>query len=255
MPLPIVRESRSQVSLPERVIAIASGKGGVGKSTLTLLLALSLAKKGVRVGVLDADLYGPSVKKIFPFEVPPKMKGKRLLPARARGVRFLSAAHFGGGDTGTLVRAPLANRLVNQFFRQVDWADVECLLVDFPPGTGDIPMTIAEHYLTGAVLVTTPQEVALLDAKKACRLFTRQHIPIEGVIENMAGYLHPETGELLPLFEGPGAMQLAEEYKTSLLGSLPFIPKLAHACDRGDTLLPIVEEICFAMIERWQACE
>ena len=210
-----------------RSIAIAAGKGGVGKSTFTLLLAGALKRKGEKVGILDADLYGPSLRQMLPEQRLPKQEGERLIPAMAQGIQTISLAYF---QLEAAVRAPIANRLLGQFFQKVAWNGVTQLLIDFPPGTGDIPITAAQMGgLSGAVIVTTPQQVALLDVRKTLVLFQKTQVPILGIVENMSG----------PVFGEGGGIALSQEFGVPFLGSIPLDPSIREAADAG-TLLDLL---------------
>jgi ATP-binding protein involved in chromosome partitioning len=180
MPLPI-HSSLSQPTGPAHVIAIAAGKGGVGKSTVTVNLALALSLAGYKVGILDADLYGPSLRRMLPEDQLPQQKGPTIVPAICQGIRVISMAYFRQDNLATAVRAPIANSLISQFLDQVEWGPLDYLLIDFPPGTGDIQLTLSQKAkLTGAVMVTTPQQVAIMDVRKAMHLFSQVRGPCFG---------------------------------------------------------------------------
>ncbi len=218
-----------------RSIAIAAGKGGVGKSTFTLLLAGALKRRGERVGILDADLYGPSIRQMLPEQRLPKQVDGTLIPAMAQGIQTISLAYF---QAEAVVRAPVANRLLTQFFQKVAWDGVTQLLIDFPPGTGDIPISAAQvGDLAGAIIVTTPQKVALLDVRKTLALFQKVKVPILGIVENMSGSVFGEGG----------GCALAEEFGVPFLGSLPLDSAICKAADEG-TLLDL--EYADHMLER-----
>jgi ATP-binding protein involved in chromosome partitioning len=221
--------------LSTRSIAIAAGKGGVGKSTFTLLLAGAFKRKGERVGILDADLYGPSLRQMLPEQRLPKQAAGKIVPGMAGGIQTISLAYF---QQEAVVRAPVANRLLAQFFQKVAWDGVTQLLVDFPPGTGDIPITAAQMGgLSGAVIVTTPQKVALLDVRKTIALFQKTGVPILGIAENMSG----------PVFGDGGGRALSEEFGVPFLGSIPLDPAIREAGDSG-TLLDL--EYADPMVEK-----
>ncbi len=228
MPLPMVGETAAPFPGVKRVLAVAAGKGGVGKSTITVNLALALKSLGQRVGILDADLYGPSVRKMLPEDRLPGRSGDRLTPALCWGVSVMSMAYLRGEGEATVVRAPIANRVIGQFIEQVDWGELDTLLIDFPPGTGDIPLTVGQRAgIAGVILVTTPQEVAILDVRKAVRLFEQLELPIAGVVENMSG----------SVFGTGGGKALAEELKAPLLGEVPLDEAVCRSADAGRSLL------------------
>lgn len=237
MPLPMVNAQKT--STPSRIkniIAVAAGKGGVGKSTVTVNLALALKKLGFRVGILDADLYGPSIRKILPESQFPKQKGKKIIPAEAQGIPIISMAYFRREEEASAVRAPIANGIIQQFIQDVLWGELDYLLIDFPPGTGDIQLTLSQKAnVTGAIMVTTPQELALADVKKAMHLFHQVQVPILGVVENMSYLLHEGSGDLLYPFGKGGGKRLSKEYGVSFLGEIPLDEELCLCADRGES--------------------
>lgn len=237
MPLKMFQEKPTlPLSEVKNIIAIAAGKGGVGKSTVTVNLAMALKHLGFSVGILDADLYGPSIAKMLPEDHFPQQKGKRILPAIAKGILTISMAYFRPEDEVSAVRAPVANSLISQFIKDVDWGSLDFLLIDFPPGTGDIQLTLAQQArLTGAVMVTTPQEVALLDVRKAMRLFYHVKVPILGILENMS-YFESADGQKNYIFGKGGGENLALQSQLPLLGEVPIESKLCAFADEGKTL-------------------
>lgn len=233
MPLDMYRESEKK----PKVVAVAAGKGGVGKSTMTVHLALALKMLGYRVGVLDTDLYGPSLRRMLPEDTPPVRAKDKLIPAIASGLKLMSIAFFREEGESSAVRAPIANGLISQFISDVDWGELDILLLDFPPGTGDIQLTLSQRVpLTGAVMITTPQEIAVMDVRKASDLFRKVNVPILGVIENMSYYLNPANGEEVELFGRGGGTRLCGELKAPLLGKVPVDPHLAAVSDVGRSL-------------------
>ncbi|MCE2982643.1 MAG: P-loop NTPase [Parachlamydia sp.] len=232
MPLPLVKSESS----PSRTIAIAAGKGGVGKSTITVQLAHALKRLGYAVGVLDADVYGPSIRKMLPEDQMPRQTGELIEPALCSGIKMISVAYFNKEQEGAAVRAPIANSLIQRFLNGVNWGPLDFLLIDFPPGTGDIQITLSQKaQLTGAIMVTTPQEVALMDVKKAMHLFEIVNIPILGILENMAGF-YSQEGEPIPIFGKGGGGRLAAEKGVPLLGEIPLDPSLCACSDLGKSL-------------------
>lgn len=238
MPLKMYEEAKSKPpSRTQRTIAIAAGKGGVGKSSVTINLALALQQQGFRVGVMDADIYGPSARKMLPEDRLPSQKGQTIFPALCRGIQMISMAYFRKDNEATAVRAPIANGIVSQFVHNVSWEDLDFLLIDFPPGTGDIQITLSQQLqLTGAVMVTTPQDVAVLDVRKAMHLFDQVHVPIIGVIENMSYFFHQKCQEMLYLFGKGGGERLARETGVPFLGEIPIDPMMSWCGDHGTSI-------------------
>lgn len=225
------------------IIAIASGKGGVGKSTVSAHLAVTLAQKGLRVGLLDADLYGPSQPTILggangtPAQPRQTPQGK-LIPAESHGVRYISMGFLTREDSPVVWRAPIAMRMLGQFLTNVEWGPLDILLVDLPPGTGDVQLTLAQQAsLTGALIVTTPQDVALGIAKKGLKMFEQVNVPILGIVENMSGFTCGHCGHNTAIFLEGGGARLAEESKVSLLGTIPLDREIVQAGDAG---VPVV---------------
>ncbi len=215
-------------------IAIAAGKGGVGKSSIAVNLALSLKKLGYKVGLMDTDLYGPSVRKMLPEESPPEQIGEIIKPAICQGIKMISMAYFRKENEAAVVRAPIANGIIAQFIKQVDWGGLDFLLIDFPPGTGDIQLTIAQQAnLTGAIMVTTPQEVAMMDVRKAIDMFRQVQVGILGVVENMSYYFHEKSGDFVYIFGKGGGDKLSRESCVPLLGQIPIDPQLCASADIG----------------------
>lgn len=239
MPLPMFQKNEETVprSHIHHVIAIAAGKGGVGKSSVTVNLAYALKGLGYKVGILDADIYGPSIRKMLPEESLPSQKGKFILPAICNGIPIISIAYFRKSHEATAVRAPIANSMISQFIQNVLWGSLDYLLIDFPPGTGDIQLTLCQQAnLTAAIMVTTPQEVAILDVRKAMNLFDEVKVPILGILENMSYYIDPKTQEKHYLFGKEGGLRLAKEAAVPLLGSIPITPEISRSGDIGEPL-------------------
>jgi ATP-binding protein involved in chromosome partitioning len=221
-----------------RIIAISSGKGGVGKSTVAVNLAVALAREGARVGVMDADIYGPNVPRMFGvFDKPPVVEGK-IQPLEAHGVKLMSLGFLVERDAPAIWRGPIIMKIVTQFLRDVNWGELDYFIVDLPPGTGDAQLSLVQAtQVSGAVIVTTPQEMAVGDALRGARMFERVGVPVIGVVENMAAFTDPETGRRLELFSSGGGQRLAEEIGVPLLGSVPLQPRLAELADAGQPIL------------------
>jgi ATP-binding protein involved in chromosome partitioning len=221
-----------------RILAISSGKGGVGKSTVAVNLAVALAQEGARVGVMDADIYGPNIPRMFGvFEKPPVVDGK-IQPLEAHGVKLMSLGFLVERDAPAIWRGPIIMKIVTQFLRDVNWGELDYLIVDLPPGTGDAQLSLVQAtQVAGAVIVTTPQEMAVGDALRGAKMFERVGVPVVGVVENMSGFTDPETGRRLELFSSGGGQRLADEVGVPLLGSVPLQPRLAELADAGQPIL------------------
>ncbi len=222
----------------KNILAISSGKGGVGKSTVAVNLALSLIKLGAKVGLMDADAYGPNIPQMLGVKGQPETDGKQIYPPQAYGMRVMSVGLVATGDQPVIWRGPMLHSLVNQFLRQVAWEELDYLVVDMPPGTGDAQLSLTQLApLAGAVLVTTPQEVAQSDVRRAIMMFKKVNVPILGVVENMSYFICPDNGKQYDIFGSGGGEKLAKQYKTVLLGKIPINPRIATGGDAG---IPIV---------------
>lgn len=230
------------------IIAISSGKGGVGKSTVAANLAVALARKGHRVGLMDADIYGPNIPRMFGvFEKPPVVGG-RIQPLVAWGVKLMSLGFLIDRDAPAIWRGPIIMKIVQQFLRDVEWGELDYFIVDLPPGTGDAQLSLAQScQVTTAVIVTTPQEVAVGDALRGAKMFERVSVPVAGVVENMSPYTDPATGVRLAIFGEGGGQRLAEELKVPLLGQVPLQPGVAEEADRGRPVLIALPESAAAV--------
>ncbi len=219
----------------KNIVAVASGKGGVGKSTTAVNLALALAAEGARVGILDADIYGPSQPMMMGIEGRPESAdGKSMEPMENYGVQVMSIGFLVEQDNPMIWRGPMATQALEQLLRQTNWADLDYLIVDMPPGTGDIQLTLSQRVpLTGAVIVTTPQDIALLDAKKGIKMFEKVGVPILGIVENMAVHVCENCGHVEHIFGEEGGKRLAAEYKMDYLGALPLNLSIRVQADSG----------------------
>jgi len=225
----------SRIPGVKRIIAVASGKGGVGKSTVSANLAVSLAASGHRVGLCDCDLYGPSMALMFGTNDELLADdADRIIPARRHGIQLISMGLLVRDDSAVIVRGPLATRYIQQLLRQVAWDDLDYLILDLPPGTGDIQLTIVQTVaLDGAVLVTTPQEVALIDCRKAATMFAKVNVPVLGIVENMSYFLCPNDGNRYEIFGAGGGATEAKRLNVPLLGEVPIDIATRQAGDRG----------------------
>jgi ATP-binding protein involved in chromosome partitioning len=219
----------------KNIIAVASGKGGVGKSTTAVNLALALAAEGASVGILDADIYGPSQPTMMGLEGRPESKdGKTMEPLENHGVQVISIGFMVAKDEAMVWRGPMATQALEQLLRQTNWRDLDYLIVDMPPGTGDIQLTLAQRVpLTGAVIVTTPQDIALLDARKGIKMFEKVGVPILGIVENMAVHVCSNCGHVEHIFGQDGGRKMAEEFKMDYLGALPLDIRIREQADSG----------------------
>ncbi|MBS0658039.1 MAG: Mrp/NBP35 family ATP-binding protein [Verrucomicrobia bacterium] len=233
-------ERQSEIPGVKHIVAVASGKGGVGKSTVAANLALALAATGAKVGLCDCDLYGPSVALMFGVRAPVVADDdERIIPNDAHGIKLMSMAFLLSSDEAPAVlRGPMVTRLTQQFLRQVNWGELDVLVLDLPPGTGDIQLTIVQTVaLDGAVLVTTPQEMALIDARKGASMFAKTNVPLLGLVENMSYFVCPDTGKRYDIFGAGGGEREAARLRTKLLGQVPLDIATREGGDRG---LPIV---------------
>jgi len=219
----------------KNIVAVASGKGGVGKSTTAVNLALALAAEGATVGILDADIYGPSQPMMMGIEGrPDSIDGKTMEPMENYGVQVMSIGFLVEQDNPMIWRGPMATQALEQLLRQTNWAELDYLIVDMPPGTGDIQLTLSQRVpLTGAVIVTTPQDIALLDAKKGIKMFEKVGVPILGIVENMAVHVCENCGHVEHIFGEDGGKRLAAEYKMDYLGALPLNLSIRVQADSG----------------------
>lgn len=222
----------------KHIIAVASGKGGVGKSTVSANVAVALAQTGANVGLMDADIYGPNVPMMMGASAPPGKEGEKIKPADAHGVKIMSMGFFVPGDTAVVWRGPMVHTAIQQFFRDVLWGELDYLLIDLPPGTGDAQLSLSQIVpLTGVVTVTTPQEVALSDVRKGVMMFKKVNVPLLGMIENMSFFLCGHCGERTDIFSFAGGERAAEKFDVPFLGRIPLDPAIRAGGDAGTPLV------------------
>ncbi|HCY75730.1 MAG TPA: iron-sulfur cluster carrier protein ApbC [Ignavibacteriales bacterium] len=234
------KDARKDAVLPgvKNTIAIASGKGGVGKSTVAVNLAVALAKDGASVGLIDADIYGPSIPLMLGSNDKPKVyqaeNSVKMIPLESHGIKFMSIGLLVDDKAPIIWRGPMASGAIKQFMTDVNWGELDYLIFDLPPGTGDIQLTLVQTIpLTGAVIVTTPQEVSLIDARKALKMFERVNVPILGVVENMSYFIAPDTGNRYNIFGSGGGEKICKELNTTFLGGIPIDPRIREGGDAG----------------------
>jgi ATP-binding protein involved in chromosome partitioning len=234
--IPISPPNRQTVPGAKNIVAVASGKGGVGKSTVAVNLAIALTQTGAKVGLLDADIYGPNVPMMTGTEgkqLTGTASGK-IAPIEKYGMKIISIGFVNQGDTAVIWRGPLVGRMIQQFLTDVEWGELDYLIVDLPPGTGDAQLTLSQAVaLTGAVIVTTPQDVALSDAKKGINMFRKVEVPVLGVIENMSYFQCPHCGERTEVFSHGGGRSAAEKFAVPFLGEVPLDIKIRESGDQG----------------------
>jgi ATP-binding protein involved in chromosome partitioning len=242
------------------VIAIGSGKGGVGKSTVAASLAFALHQAGCKVGLMDADVYGPSIPHLTGTSDQTQIgaQGQKLMPARKDGMPIMSIGYLVPPDQAVIWRGPMLHSAVMQFLRGTEWGELDYLIIDMPPGTGDIALSLSQALpLAGAVVVCTPQEVALLDAVKAIAMFRKVNIPVLGMVENMSGFLCPDNGKRYDIFGHGGARKKAAELNVPFLGELPIVLQIRERGDEGETsqnladplVAPYLEKIAFSLVK------
>jgi ATP-binding protein involved in chromosome partitioning len=252
---------QGQPKLPIRgvknLIAVGSGKGGVGKTTVAVNLAIALARQGHPTGLMDADVYGPNVPLMMGINTTPIANGERIQPLNNYGVQLMSMGFLNPGDKPLVWRGPMLHSVIQQFLRGVDWGELDYLVIDLPPGTGDVQLTLLQSApVTGAVVVTTPSAVSLEDARKAVRMFEQVKVPILGIVENMSYLQCPHCDERIDVFSHGGGKTTAEQMNVHFLGELPMDPAVRLGGDTGNPVAireGMFDELARNMIERVQA--
>jgi len=221
-----------------KVIAISSGKGGVGKSTVASNMAIALVKQGARVGLMDADIYGPNIPRMMGVNAPPPVENEKIIPLHAHGVKIMSLGFMIERDQPAIWRGPIIMKIITQFLRDVQWGELDYFLVDMPPGTGDAQLSLVQATMVhGAIIVTTPQEVASGDALRGAKMFQRVAVPVLGVVENMSYFICPHCSTKHRIFGSGGGKRLADELEVPLLGEIPFFGGVLEGGDRGEPIV------------------
>jgi len=245
--VPQGRGIANNVAIPgvKNIIAVSSGKGGVGKSTVAVNLAVALAADGAKVGIMDADVYGPNVPLMLGTGYgQPEVIDNKLIPIEAHGIKMISMAVLVPPDKPMILRGPMLHGVVRQFLTDVNWGELDYLVVDMPPGTGDVQLSLAQLVpVQGAVLVTTPQEVSLSDVRRAVKMFEQVNVPVLGVIENMSYFIAPDTGNRYEIFGKGGGQKLCDEYGLNLLGQVPLGMEVREGGDRGVPVVVMAPDI------------
>jgi len=228
------------VAYPElgRILAVSSGKGGVGKSTVATNLAVALAQGGARVGLMDADIYGPNLPRMMGVHEPPPVIDQKIIPLEAHGVKVISLGNLIERDQPAIWRGPIVMKIIGQFLRDVQWGQLDYFVVDMPPGTGDAQLSLVQStHVHGAIIVTTPQEVSVGDALRGAKMFQRVGVPVLGIVENMSWFECPHCGKPSALFGSGGGERLAKELDLPLLGQIPLYPRVLEAGDQGQPIV------------------
>jgi ATP-binding protein involved in chromosome partitioning len=247
-----VQKGVKAIAAIKNIIAVASGKGGVGKSTVSVNLALALAVEGATVGILDADIYGPSQPRMLGTQQKPESKdGNSIEPVVSHGLQSMSIGYLVDEETPMIWRGPMVTQALEQLLRDTNWKDIDYLIVDLPPGTGDTQLTLAQKVpVTGAIIVTTPQDIALLDARKGLKMFEKVEIPVLGIIENMSTHICSKCGHEEHIFGEGGGGRMAQQYNVALLGQLPLDIRIREETDNGKPTVVADPECKIALIYR-----
>lgn len=239
----------SQINLPVKsTIAVASGKGGVGKTTVAVNLAIALAQSGARVGLMDADVYGPNIPIMLGVNKPPEMIGERIVPLEAYGVKTMSMGFLVPPDQAIIWRGPMLHNAIRQFLTDVEWGELDYLVIDLPPGTGDVQISLAQSVpLTGGVVVATPQDVALADVVKGITMFRRLEVPVLGVVENMSYFACPHCNQRTDIFAHGGAQKMAEQLGVPFLAAIPLDVAIRAGGDSGKPVAALQPDSAYAL--------
>ena len=218
-----------------KIIAVGSGKGGVGKTTVAVNLAIALARMGNKVGLIDADIYGPNIPLMMGSSQQPKVgPNNQIEPNITHGVKTISIGYISPGDKPMVMRGPMLHQIIRQFLQQVEWGELDYLIVDLPPGTGDVVISLVQTVpLTGAVVVSTPSDVALQDARKALEMFAQVNVEVLGIVENMSHFTCPHCSQIIDIFSKGGAERTAQQFNVPFLGSIELVPAIREGGDRG----------------------
>jgi ATP-binding protein involved in chromosome partitioning len=218
-----------------KIIAVGSGKGGVGKTTVAVNLAIALSRTGHKVGLIDADIYGPNIPLMMGSSAQPKVgPNNQIEPNFTHGVKTISIGYISPGDKPMVMRGPMLHQIIRQFLQQVEWGELDYLIVDLPPGTGDVVISLVQTVpLTGAVVVSTPSDVALQDARKALEMFAQVNVEVLGIVENMSHFTCPHCSEIIDIFSRGGAERTAAQFNVPFLGSIELVPAIREGGDRG----------------------
>jgi ATP-binding protein involved in chromosome partitioning len=218
-----------------KIVAIGSGKGGVGKTTVAVNLAIALARSGHKVGLIDADIYGPNIPLMMGSSAQPKVGPQNQIePNFTHGVKTISIGYISPGDKPMVMRGPMLHQIIRQFLQQVEWGELDYLLIDLPPGTGDVVISLVQTVpLTGAVVVSTPSDVALQDARKALEMFAQVNVEVLGIVENMSHFTCPHCSQIIDIFAKGGAERTAQQFNVPFLGSIELVPAIREGGDRG----------------------
>lgn len=239
----------SQIKISVKsTIAVASGKGGVGKTTVAVNLAIALAQSGAQVGLMDADIYGPNIPIMVGLNQPPRAVGERIIPLQAYGIKLMSMGFLVPPDQAVIWRGPMLHNAIRQFLTEVEWGELDYLVIDLPPGTGDVQISLAQSVpLTGGVVVATPQPVALADVVKGITMFRRLDVPVLGVVENMSYFICPHCNQRTEIFAHGGAEQLAQELGVPFLGAIPLDVAIRVGGDNGQPVTALAPDSPYAL--------
>ena len=222
----------------KKIIAVASGKGGVGKSTVAVNLTMALSKTGARCGILDADIYGPSIPTLLGITRRPTVVGEKVVPVEVLGIKAISMGMLAGEETPVIWRGPMVAGIIQQFLEKVEWGELDYLVIDLPPGTGDAQLTLTQKApITGAVIVTTPQEISLIDARRGLKMFQQVNVPVLGVVENMSYFICDGCNKRHTIFREGGGEKISKELNVPLLAKIPLNPLVAETSDAGQPVV------------------